>query len=83
METEDFLYGIILTIGILLLIGIVLLVIATYYAIMSAILMLAWNYVMPYAFNLPKITFLHAFCLILIAKILFSLTATLHNGNKK
>lgn len=33
------------------------------------ILMLCWNYVMPFLFNLPQITLLHSVCIYFIADV--------------
>lgn len=33
--------------------------------------MFCWNYVMPFVFGLPKITYIHAMCLMAISRLLF------------
>ena len=33
--------------------------------------MICWNYVMPFVFGLPKITYIHAMCLMAILRLLF------------
>ena len=33
--------------------------------------MICWNYVMPFVFGLPKITYIHAMCLMAISRLLF------------
>ena len=80
---KDLISGIIILVMIILLFLTVILFIAAYWFLASAMLMIAWNYVMPYAFDLPKLELLHAFCLLVISKILLSITMTTKNGNKK
>ncbi len=36
------------------------------YLIIAAILTPTWNYVLPYLFNITKITYLRSFCLLLV-----------------
>lgn len=33
--------------------------------------MFCWNYVMPFVFGLPKITYIHAICLMAVSRLLF------------
>jgi len=33
--------------------------------------MFCWNYVMPFIFGLPKITYIHAICLMAVSRLLF------------
>lgn len=33
--------------------------------------MFCWNYVMPFIFGLPKITYIHAICLMTVSRLLF------------
>jgi len=42
----------------------------------SIILMFAWNYVMPFLFHLPELSFLKAFALSIVSNVLFK-----PNGN--
>lgn len=45
--------------------------IAVIFIILGAILfMICWNYVMPYLFGFKTITYVHALCLMTIAKLL-------------
>lgn len=34
--------------------------------------MICWNYVMPFVFGLPKITYIHAMCLMAVSRLLLS-----------
>ena len=36
--------------------------------------MICWNYVMPFVFGLPKITYIHAMCLMAISRLLFHIS---------
>lgn len=37
----------------------------------AIVFMFCWNYVMPFIFGLPEITYIHAMCLMVIARLLF------------
>ncbi len=51
--------------------SIVTIFVAIVFIILGAIIfMICWNYVMPYLFGLPTITYIHALCLMTIAKLL-------------
>lgn len=41
--------------------------------------MICWNYVMPFVFGLPKITYIHAMCLMVISRLLFPI----HSSSNK
>lgn len=38
--------------------------------------MFCWNYVMPFVFGLPKITYIHAMCLMAILRLLFPIRSS-------
>lgn len=38
--------------------------------------MFCWNYVMPFVFGLPKITYIHAMCLMAISRLLFPIRSS-------
>lgn len=38
--------------------------------------MICWNYVMPFVFGLPKITYIHAMCLMAISRLLFPINSS-------
>lgn len=38
--------------------------------------MICWNYVMPFVFDLPKITYIHAMCLMAISRLLFPIRSS-------
>ena len=38
--------------------------------------MICWNYVMPFVFGLPKITYIHAMCLMAISRLLFPIRSS-------
>ncbi|WQJ53987.1 MAG: hypothetical protein [Vetruanivirus porcinprimi] len=38
--------------------------------------MICWNYVMPFVFGLPKITYIHAMCLMAILRLLFPINSS-------
>lgn len=38
--------------------------------------MFCWNYVMPFIFSLPKITYIHAMCLMAISRLLFPIRSS-------
>lgn len=38
--------------------------------------MFCWNYVMPFIFGLPKITYIHAMCLMAISRLLFPIRSS-------
>ena len=38
--------------------------------------MICWNYVMPFDFGLPKITYIHAMCLMAISRLLFPIRSS-------
>ena len=38
--------------------------------------MFCWNYVMPFVFGLPKITYIHAMCLMTISRLLFPIRSS-------
>lgn len=38
--------------------------------------MICWNYVMPFVFGLPKITYIHAMCLMAILRLLFPIRSS-------
>ena len=38
--------------------------------------MICWNYVMPFVFGLPKITYIHAMCLMTISRLLFPIRSS-------
>lgn len=47
------------------------LLVAVVFIILGAILfMFCWNYVMPYLFGLPTITYIHALCLMTVTRLL-------------
>lgn len=51
--------------------AIITILIAIVFIILGAIIfMICWNYVMPYLFGLPTITYIHALCLMTVAKLL-------------
>jgi len=50
-------------------------------AIISFVLMVAWNIIMPYLFGLPTIDFVQALALFVVAKTL--LTGINYSGSKK
>lgn len=51
--------------------AIITILIAIVFIILGAIIfMICWNYVMPYLFGLPTITYIHALCLMSVAKLL-------------
>lgn len=54
-----------------------ILLISIIYIIIGAIFfMFCWNYVMPFIFDLPKITYIHAMCLIAISRLLFPISTS-------
>lgn len=38
--------------------------------------MFCWNYIMPFVFGLPKITYIHAMCLMAISRLLFPIRSS-------
>lgn len=38
--------------------------------------MFCWNYVMPFVFGLPKITYIHAMCLMAVSRLLFPIRSS-------
>ena len=38
--------------------------------------MICWNYVMPFVFGLPKITYVHAMCLMAVSRLLFPIRSS-------
>ena len=38
--------------------------------------MICWNYVMPFVFGLPKITYIHAMCLMAISRLIFPINSS-------
>lgn len=38
--------------------------------------MICWNYVMPFVFGLPKITYIHAMCLMAVSRLLFPIRSS-------
>lgn len=38
--------------------------------------MICWNYVMPFVFGLPKITYIHAMCLMAVSRLLFAISSS-------
>lgn len=38
--------------------------------------MFCWNYVMSFVFGLPKITYIHAMCLMAISRLLFPIRSS-------
>jgi len=83
MEINDILAFILSAFIIVAMILAILLIVVAYYTIASVVLMLAWNYAMTYAFNLPELGFLHALCIIIVFKILFSIITITKDGTKK
>lgn len=62
--------------GILGVLAVVVIIVAIVLAIVPFVLMLAWNTVIPYVFNLPKIDFIQALALWVVAFILFGNTSS-------
>lgn len=57
--------------------AIITILIAIVFIILGAIIfMICWNYVMPYLFGLPTITYIHALCLMTVAKLLLSTSSS-------
>ena len=42
----------------------------------AIVFMICWNYVMPFIFGLPKITYIHAMCLMAISQLLFPIRSS-------
>lgn len=56
-------------------------IVAIIFIILGAIVfMICWNYVMPYLFGLPTITYIHALCLMTVAKLLFPISSSSSNN---